>query len=226
MPASEFPVSLISTILTIYFTVIFLVFAYTFTVYVLNALGLYTIAIRRGVKNPWLSFLPYGDVWTLGAIADNFRAAKGQKKSRRKVMLGLMIAIGVLYIGWIGCYFGFLFDVMEASMTAPSLLEDPTFFIGPLLGILGILLVLLVLAIILTVFQYICFYDLFTAASPNNAAAFLVLGILFSFLLPFFVFAVRKKDGGMPQPEPEAPAAELTQSAAELPAPEAPQTEE
>ena len=39
----------------------------------------------------------------------------------------------------------------------------------------------------------------------NNAALFLVLGIFFGFLLPFFVFASRKQDEPLPAPQYTAP---------------------
>jgi hypothetical protein len=71
-------------------------------VYVFTALSLYTIAARRGIKNPWLAWIPYANVWLLGCIADQYRAvARGQTKYRRRVLLFTEIAgvvIGVLVV--------------------------------------------------------------------------------------------------------------------------------
>ena len=57
--------------------------------YVLTALGLYTIAQRRGINKPWLAWIPVVNVWTLGCISDQYRyVVKGEKKSKRKVLIG------------------------------------------------------------------------------------------------------------------------------------------
>ena len=64
--------------------------------YVLTALGLYTIAQRRGINKPWLAWIPVVNVWTLGCISDQYRyVVKGEKKSKRKVLIGLNIAQAV-----------------------------------------------------------------------------------------------------------------------------------
>ena len=68
-------------------------------VYIFTALALYTIAGRRGIKNPWLAWIPVVNLWTLGAIADDYRIrAHGKKTSRRKVLLGTSIGMAVLVI--------------------------------------------------------------------------------------------------------------------------------
>ena len=38
--------------------------------YVLWSLGVYTIAKRRGIRKPWLSWIPVGNLWILGSISD------------------------------------------------------------------------------------------------------------------------------------------------------------
>ena len=42
-------------------------------VYVFTSLALYTIAKRRGINHPWLSWIPVANVWILGSIADQYR---------------------------------------------------------------------------------------------------------------------------------------------------------
>ena len=69
---------------------------------------------------------------------------------------------------------------------------------GAVLLVIGFVLLLAVLAIVNTVFMYMAYYDLFESCKPSQAVVFLILSIFFSFLLPFFVFACRKKDLGMP----------------------------
>ena len=57
-------------------------------VYVLLSWGLYAIAKRRGVRKPWLAWVPIGNMWVLGCIADQYRLhARKQKTNRRKTLL-------------------------------------------------------------------------------------------------------------------------------------------
>jgi len=74
-------------------------FAVSIAVYVLSALALYAIARRRELKNPWLSWVPVGNVWILGSISDQYSyVAKGEVKSKRKILLALNIIQIVLIL--------------------------------------------------------------------------------------------------------------------------------
>lgn len=193
---------LVGGIMIAYLVISLLSMAYSILVYVLHSLGMYTVANRRGIHHPWLAWIPVANVWILGSIADQYQyVAKGKVKSRRKVLLGLDIALYAVLILIVVCAFVVLFAAMEADM-GYGMASDMVF---PVILLVVAYLALLVLAIIQTVFMYIAYYDLYVSCNPNNAVAFLVLGIFFSFLTPYFVFAVRKKDLGMP---PRKPAAE------------------
>ena len=68
------------------------------------------------------------------------------------------------------------------------------------------------LSIATLVFWYWSLYELYTSCKPKNNVLFLVLGILFGFLVPFFIFACRNKEEGMPPrraPEPQSYAPEM-----------------
>ena len=41
--------------------------------YVLTSLSLYTIAARRQIANPWLSWIPVVRIWVLGSLSDQYR---------------------------------------------------------------------------------------------------------------------------------------------------------
>ena len=73
---------------------------------------------------------------------------------------------------------------------------------GAVFGFMGtaFLMVFLLMAIAVTysVFAYLAYYDLFKSCKPDNAVLFLVLSIFVNVTLPFFIFACRKADEGMP----------------------------
>ena len=173
--------------------------------YILQSLGLYTIGERRGIRNSWLAWIPLGNLWLLGSISDQYQyVAKGRIKNRRKLMLGLEIALIV------GCVIFFFLAIIGSILSASN---GGTVVGGVLLILVGIF-ALGVASITLAVFQYMCYYDLFRSCQPDNAVLHLILSIVFPVILPFLVFACRKKDLGMP-PRKKPATAQLSE---EIPA--------
>ena len=41
-----------------------------FAVHVIRALAIYHIGKRRGLKNPWLAWIPVGQEWIIGSLSD------------------------------------------------------------------------------------------------------------------------------------------------------------
>ncbi len=178
-----------------------LAFGLSIAMYILQSLGFYTIADRRGIKHAWLSWLPVGNVWILGSIADQYRyVAKGQIRNRRKALLGLQIATAVLAVGMLGCYIYFIanFFINLPGLDFMPQQQQLDLLFAPLLVLLGICLVVEILAVIAVVIQYIALHDLYASCNPRHRVAFTVLSILLPVTMPFFIFACRKKDYGMP----------------------------
>ena len=173
---------------TIFFVIYALAVAFSIACYVFQSVGLYAVAKRRGIYNPWLAWIPAGNMWILGSISDQYQyVAKGKVKNRRGVLLGLMIAAAAMP----------LVTVVTVLMGGVG---------APIITFLLVLLYLLLIAagIALTVLQYMAMYDLYRSCEPDNAVVYLVLSILFNVAQPFIVFACRKKDLGMPERKPAA----------------------
>lgn len=168
----------------VYVLILLFASALSMVSYVLQSLGLYTIAERRGIRHSWLAWVPLGNLWMLGSISDQYQyLAKGKIKNRRKVMLGLSIGLVVVYLIW---FVGLMMSAFAGEE-----------YVTVLLMVLGII-ALFTVAIILTVLQYMAYFDLYSSCQPSNAVLYLVLSIVFSVTMPFFVFFCRKKDYGMP----------------------------
>lgn len=191
-----------------------LMFAFMIAVYVLQSLGFYTIAKRRGIHNPWLAWLPVGNMWILGSISDQYQyVVKSRVRSRRKVLMGLMIAMYALMIPVFAGYGALIAGIItEHSYTGADLMAGA----GVTVAVLSYL-AMLVLGIIATVFQYIALYDLYASCDPHNSVMYIVLSIFINVTMPFFVFSCRKKDYGMPprkpQPAPQPPVIETGEEA-------------
>lgn len=174
-------------------------------VYVLTALALYDIAKRRGINNPWLSWIPVVNVWVVGCISDQYRyVAKGQVKSKRKVLIALGILLAVLAV--IMAVVAIVMVVNLITMAIPGNFTESEMLevvLGPVMGILGLCLPLVGVSIAYAVIYYMALYDIYTSMDPGNATTFLVLSILFGVTEPFFLFFNRQKDLGMPPRRPE-----------------------
>ena len=181
--------------------------------YVFMAIGLYAIAKRRGINHPWLAWIPFGNIWLLGCVSDQYRyVAMGQEKSKRKIMLGLDIATTAIGIAAIVLAFATIIHVFAAMDSNLGVLEEEVMMedgysvagaIGSLMGAVGLCLVMCGTAIALMVLQYMALYDLFRSCDPAPATVFLVLSIVlslfgFGVVQAIFVFACRNKDLGMP----------------------------
>ena len=170
--------------------------------YVLKSVGLYTIARRRGLKNPWMAWVPVLNHWLLGCVSDQYRyVVKGQIRNRRTLLLALVILSTL--VGW----FGSGVSVANVSALGQMLEGGAAPYAGMITGTVGTGLLVaaagLAVRVLLKVFRYMTLYDVYTSCDPNNNVLYLVLGILFSFLTPVFLFVNRNKDGGMP-PRKEA----------------------
>lgn len=167
------------------------------TLYILGSLGAHTIAKRRNIRHAWLAWLPIGNAWIWGCISDQFRyVTRGEVRNRRKVLLGLSIAVDVLLIAMIVLYVKLLIAfIADMSAMEPVAGSSP---LGLSVTLMFVALATMVVAVVQAVFAYMALYDLFRSCDPDNAVLFLVLSIVFSNLSPIFIFAVRNRDLGMP----------------------------
>lgn len=181
-----------------YLMFVSIVMAFSVVSYIFYSLGLSTIAGRRGIKHRWLAWLPIGSAWILGSISDQYQyLVKGRVKNRRKLLLGLSIALCLLAV-----------LAVPAAVATGIIMADGvvgTVVFSALLAVLGGM-AMIAIAIVMLVFEFKCLFDLYRSCNPDTSVVFLVLSIVFSETMPFFVFACRKKDKGMPprrQPAPQ-----------------------
>lgn len=170
-----------------------LILAFGIVSYVLQSLGMYTIAKRRGIHNPWLAWVPVGNMWILGSISDQYQyVAKGRVRNRRKLLMGLTIAMLLVSV------FMSVSAFVSAFSEAAGMDAGEVVF-GATMGIVLITwIVIAVVSVVAMVIQYMALYDLYVSCEPSNGVLYLVLSIFVSVALPFFIFACRKKDLGMP----------------------------
>lgn len=200
-----------------------LCFVWGIVAYVLQSLGMYTIASRRQIRHPWMAWVPVLSTYLLGCISDQYQHVVNKRNTKRRVVLLVcMILFLVVYIGLFASTLGMIFDIMGSPELMKGYASDEQMMemvMAPLLSILGWSFVMMIVAIVLAVFQYVALYDLYASCWPNCKVGFLLLTIFLGVATPILVFICRKKDEGMvpvqhpvypqyasPAPQPEAPA--------------------
>lgn len=177
--------------------------------YVLTALALYTIARRRGLKNPWLAWIPVADYWLLGSLSDQYRyVVRGEHKSKRKILLFFRILITIMQVSLMGLLVNLCFHAVGNAFFGTMSEERIFQILHQALNLLVVCLPLLGISIAYAVLRYMALYDIYKSLDPANCVLFLVLSILFGITEPFFLFFSRNKDDGMPprkEPVQEAP---------------------
>lgn len=185
----------LAAILAVYMGFIMVMLAFALVAYILQSLGMYTIAQRRGIRNPWLAWVPVGNLWIMGSISDQYQyVVKGKRTNRRKILLGMSLgSVGTIILM-------FVVILVAAINMALSRSEAEAATVAGLMIIGFMLMYFAMITLLITqmVFQYISLYDLYASCNPGNATLFLILSIFVSVTMPFFVFACRNKDEGMP----------------------------
>ena len=178
-------------------------FLLSIVAYIFTAISLFSIAKRRGIHHAWMSWIPVGNIWVLGAISDHFRfVTKGQNKAKRKVLLAL--AIVNLILGFIVLLVCGVVIVRVASM----LIDESNFVDYTELGIQLVITLclatpMLIVAAVSGVIQYIAMFDIFASADPKNRWLYMILSLMSPYALPLILFFNRKRDEGMPPRIPE-----------------------
>ena len=169
--------------------------------YVLQALGLYTLAQRRGIRKSWMAWVPVLNLWTLGSLSDQYRyVVRRQFRSRRKWLLGLSAAGCVL--GLIGSvlYTGSVFSMLFRLPTVETV-RDLMYMLQTqpvLMTAAGISCVACGLNLVLAFLRWVCLHDVYASCLPEKKALYTLLSVLLPVTVPFLLFACRGKDGGMP----------------------------
>ena len=181
--------------------------------YVLQSIGLHTLAKRRGIKHPWLAWIPFGDYWIIGSISDDVRLWNKSVLSYRRIILTALMAGSMIFSlvqSWPA--FQMIWALQDAEYMDPNeLAVEMEYYLTWIesyeTGFGGLLsMAASIASIVATVLYYMCLYDLFASCRPQQKAMFLVLGILINVTIPFFIFACRNHDDGMQNKENQLPA--------------------
>lgn len=170
--------------------------AYLVITYILQSKAMYAIAQRRGIENPWMAWVPFCNSWMLGAISDQYQQAVwGDVTNRRKSLLIWHIVYTVAT------------SIYSSCMIIPFAAEegDEELLMVLLLFFITVMLAFIAVSVIFLIQYYKALFDLFRSSDPDRSMMYLLLSIFVQFPQPFFVYACRSKDDGMPSAPAQIP---------------------
>ena len=191
LPITGMDEEILATVMAILMGVVGVVLLFAFVFWILSSLSLQVIARRRGIRNAWLAWIPVGNEWILGSIADQYQhLIPGKITARRKLLVWLNVGYAMLIIA----------NGLVQGLTEAAAHTEEQLMLWSLASML-ISVARLAVSITALVFCHMSNYDLYRSCDPKNAVTFLVLGIIFPITQPFFYLSCRKKDLGMVVPE-------------------------
>lgn len=185
-------------------SLIWSVFGLLLIQYVLQSVGLYTVAKRRGIRHAWLSWLPIGNNWLLGCISDQYQyVVKGRSKRKRAALLVLSLLVTVLGV-WLAARWIRL--IREIAMRYQEvLLQAPMDLALDAARLMGLLLALWCVSIAFLVVKLTALYHLYASCVPGDRVVYLLLSIFLDGCTPILIFACRRWDLGMPARKTQLP---------------------
>ena len=206
LPITGMDEEILAGVMAILLGVVGVVLLFSLVFWIISSLSLQAIAKRRGIRNAWLAWVPVGNEWILGSIADQYQhLIQAKITARRKILLWLNVGYVALIVA----------NSLVQVMTELAAHTDEQLLIWGLAST-AISLARLAVSITTLVFYHMSNYDLYRSCNPKNAVTFLVLGIIFPVAQPFFYLSCRKKDLGMVVPEIVTAPAEIPMTSPEF----------
>lgn len=172
-----------------FLAIMFVALAVLLVQYIFTGLAIMTIAKNRGIKYPWLIWIPIANNYQLGAVADDINEKLGNKTNYRIVLLALSIIASVISL------FSYVLSA-ALELTASSYSYghgDISYTTGALIFSFLFTFIALGVGIAALVFYIKTLYAIFKDYAPDNAVVFTVLSVIFSFLSGPLLFSVRNK---------------------------------
>lgn len=139
--------------------------------YIFSSIAYYQISKRRGYQKPWLAWIPFAREYLVGAIADDINIKCGKKT----------------YFGWI--YLGL--SVLSSTSTMAVLRDLQRLSTGygfsvgsPMTSLAGLAA---------TIVYFLILYRIYKDYIPTQTTLMMVLSVIFSFITPFVLFAIRNR---------------------------------
>ena len=167
--------------------------------YIFTALGMFNIGKKRGLKNPWLAWIPVASSYFTGTVADEYAERYENKKTNLKTTLVVMTIITAIASG------------ITNALTPMDYGGFSSYGGQEIAFALIAVFVLMPISIISAVFSFIALSKIYKWIS-NASTVMLVLSIIFPIIIPFCLFFNRNKFSIHTQEQPYGQTPSATQN--------------
>lgn len=150
--------------------------------YALNGVGVSAMAKKLGVAHPNGAYVPFYRYKIFGDVAEaaTLRNPGAKRRKYGKILFGLLIGYFAAFLLFFVVFFVIFAIAIASSDVAPLSSGDAFSGLALLLTILVCIAVyigLMVVAVLLTVFNYMAYYQIYRCFSPEYAVLWLLLTI-------------------------------------------------
>jgi len=203
----------------IYLIVCFFSMIYGAFAYIGVSLGGFRMGRKAWMTNPWMFWIPGGNIYALGNLADTSCSLREYKSTnyRKKLLTWFLVSMGAAFVWCISLAVVAVMATLSEQVNQGGLVTTPEqgaeALVVPVLIFLLLTNVFLALYTVYMVFYYIALHKIYKLYAPSGAAGLTVLSILVSVAVPviFLVLsgrspAVAVKSGNTPPADPASPA--------------------
>ena len=160
--------------------------------YILTSIGLYTIAKRRGISNPFLAWIPIISCWTVGGIAEEYDQKRSIKRNWKLAILTPKMIVALSIVSMIAsCITLAMQNVFSAS---DILLSSGIIFFYISYTIL------VMSGVVASIVSYVCYFKIFESTKTEKALLYLILSMLIPMAMGICLFSCRNKGYSNEQP--------------------------
>lgn len=180
---------------------------FSLVLYILQAVGVYTMAKRMNFAHPGLAFVPVMRWYTFGKLAEADIPAGGRKTVKTSLHLPVLATLNGLTSAAMGVVMGWIAAAGESAETMMAMLlgeNATTQFVGLWSLMSGLSVANSVVNIIFLIFSIYATYRVLKLFGSTSPALLTVLCALIDFLRPILLFTVRRGPITMSTP-PQSP---------------------
>ena len=155
--------------------------------YIFQAIGIMKMHKNLGLKGGWMAFLPLVNYFAFGKVAQQYIKQNGKKSAKFSVIFLVFGLLNILFSLLMGFFVGIEFSTVVMGMNME--LVDAML----VLSLITEVFYFIFMAVYL-VFYYIALWRIYAIFSNQSATLLLVLSIVFTFLQPFVIFAIRNRE--------------------------------
>ena len=164
--------------------------------YILNGIGIMKMSQSLNLRNGWLAFIPFVNIFAFGRVGEQYIKKDNKKSAKFSIwLLVLYILLSILVI--VLSVFLIIFILQLIVFAEDAIANDTSMTMDMFKGAIPVIIctfIILAVEITYIILFGICLWRTFSMFNPQNSTLFLVLCIFFPIMVPILLFILRNKE--------------------------------